>query len=58
MGATVAKRAIDIFQRANKKKLDVRKAEQERDEMLKTVGEMEIENNFLKKIPSIVRKEV
>ena len=41
--------AADIFERPNKKKPEVREAEQERDAMLKTVGEMKIENDFLKK---------
>lgn len=41
--------AADIFERPNKKKPEVREAEQERDEILKTVGEMKIENDFLKK---------
>jgi transposase-like protein len=41
--------AADIFERPNKKKPEIREAERERDAMLKTVGEMKIENDFLKK---------
>lgn len=41
--------AADIFERPNKKKPEVVKAEKERDEILKTVGEMKLENDFLKK---------
>jgi len=35
--------AADIFERPTEKKPEVRKAEQERDAMLKTMGEMKIE---------------
>jgi len=41
--------ATDIFERANKKNPEVKQAEEERDLLLKTVGEMKIENDFLKK---------
>lgn len=41
--------AADIFDRPNKKHPDVKEAEEERDAILKTVGEMKIENDFLKK---------
>ena len=41
--------ATDIFERPNKKQSAVKKAEEERDVMLKTVGKMKIENDFLKK---------
>ncbi len=41
--------AAGIFERPNKKQSTVKKAEEERDAMLKTVGEMKIENDFLKK---------
>lgn len=39
----------DIFERPNKKPQAVKAAEEERDELVKTVGELTIENNFLKK---------
>jgi len=39
----------DIFERPNKKRLAVRKIEEERDTILKTVGKMKIENDFFKK---------
>jgi len=41
--------ATDIFERPNKKNPEVKQAEEERDLLLKTVGEMKIENDFLKK---------
>ena len=41
--------AKDLFERPNKKDPEIRKAEEERDMLLKTVGEMKIENDFLKK---------
>ncbi len=41
--------AAEIFERPNKKKPEVIAAEKARDEILKTVGEMKIENDFLKK---------
>jgi len=41
--------AADLFERPNKKNPDVKKAEEDRDMLLKTVGEMKIENDFLKK---------
>lgn len=39
----------DLFERPNKKSPEVKKTEEERDLLLKTVGEMKIENDFLKK---------
>ncbi len=41
--------AAGIFERANKKHPDVKKVEEDRDMLLKAVGEMKIENDFLKK---------
>ena len=41
--------AADIFERPNKKHPDVKESEEERDAILKIVGEMKIENDFLKK---------
>jgi len=41
--------AMDLFERPNKKAPELKHAEQERDLLLKTVGEMKIENDFLKK---------
>lgn len=41
--------AMELFERPNKKNPEVKKAEEERDLLLKTVGEMKIENDFLKK---------
>ena len=41
--------ATGIFERPNKKQSAVKKAEEEREVMLKTVGKMKIENDFLKK---------
>lgn len=41
--------AMDLFERPNKKNPEVKQAEEERDLLLKTVGEMKIENDFLKK---------
>ncbi len=41
--------AADIFERPNKKHPDLKKAEEDRDMLLKTVGQMKIENDFLKK---------
>ncbi len=41
--------AIDLFERPNKTNPEVKHAEEERDLLLKTVGEMKIENDFLKK---------
>jgi len=41
--------AADLFERPNKKNPDVKKAEEDRDMLLKTVGEMKIENDFKKK---------
>jgi len=39
----------DLFERPNKKSESERDAEEERDTLLKTVGEMKLENDFLKK---------
>lgn len=39
----------DIFERPNKKSIEQRDAEEVRDNLLKTVGEMKLENDFLKK---------
>ena len=41
--------AMDLFERPNKKDPELKHAEEERDLLLKTVGEMKIENDFLKK---------
>ncbi len=41
--------AAETFERANKKHPDVKKVEEDRDMLLKAVGEMKIENDFLKK---------
>jgi transposase-like protein len=41
--------AMELFERPNKKNPEVKHAEEERDLLLKTVGEMKIENDFLKK---------
>lgn len=41
--------AMALFERPNKKNPDLKHAEEERDLLLKTVGEMKIENDFLKK---------
>lgn len=41
--------SADLFERPNKKDPAVKKAEDERNTLLKTVGEMKIENDFLKK---------
>ena len=39
----------DLFERPNKKSESERKAEEKYDDALKTLGEMKIENEFLKK---------
>lgn len=39
----------DIFERPNKKSPEIEKAQRKQDMLLKTVGEMKIENDFLKK---------
>jgi len=39
----------DVFERPNKKSHEQRETEEDRDNLLKTVGEMKIENDFLKK---------
>ena len=41
--------ATDVFERPNKKSPEVEKAQRKQDMLLKTVGEMKIENDFLKK---------
>lgn len=41
--------ASDLFERPNKISPEVRKSEADRDMLLKTVGEMKLENDFLKK---------
>jgi len=41
--------AGDLFERPNKKSQVERNTESDRDRLLKTVGEMKIENDFLKK---------
>ena len=39
----------EVFERPNKKKAREREAEAERDQLLKTVGQLKMENDFLKK---------
>ena len=39
----------DLFERPNKKSAEETEIERDRDNLLKTVGEMKIENDFLKK---------
>ena len=41
--------AEEVFERPNKKQVKERKAEEERDRLLKTVGQLKVENDFLKK---------
>jgi transposase-like protein len=41
--------ASDLFERPNKKIVEEEETDKERDNLLKTVGEMKIENDFLKK---------
>lgn len=41
--------ACETFERPNKKRKRERDAEGERDQLLKTVGQLKIENDFLKK---------
>jgi transposase len=41
--------AADLFERPNKKSESTRDAEKREETLLKTVGEMKIENDFLKK---------
>lgn len=41
--------ASDLFERPNKKIAEEDESDKERDNLLKTVGEMKIENDFLKK---------
>jgi len=45
----LSEEAADIFERSNKKSLEVEKAQKKKDLLLKTVGQMKIENDFLKK---------
>ena len=45
----LAEGAAEIFERPNKKHPEIKEAEKERDAILKTIGEMKIENDFLKK---------
>jgi transposase len=41
--------AEELFERPNKKKKRERETEEERDRLLKTVGRLTVENDFLKK---------
>lgn len=41
--------ADELFERPNKKRAHEREAEEERDQLLKTVGQLKVENDFLKK---------
>jgi transposase-like protein len=41
--------ASELFERPNKKRKRERETEKERDQLLKTVGQLMIENEFLKK---------
>jgi transposase len=41
--------AVDLFERPNKKSEAIRSAEKREEMLLKAVGEMKIENDFLKK---------
>lgn len=41
--------ASDLFERPNKKATEEEESDNERDNLLKTVGAMKIENDFLKK---------
>ncbi|SIR07814.1 Transposase [Alkalispirochaeta americana] len=41
--------AGEVFERPNKKQKRERETEQERDQLLKTVGQLTVENEFLKK---------
>ena len=41
--------AGELFERPNKKQKRERETEQERDQLLKTVGQLTVENEFLKK---------
>ena len=45
----LSKEAASVFERPNKKSPEVEKAQKKQDMLLKTVGEMKIENDFLKK---------
>ena len=46
---TLREGAADVFERPNKKSPEVEKAQKKQDMLLKTVCEMKIENDFLKK---------
>ena len=41
--------AEDLFERPNKKSAEIRDSEEREEMLLKTVGEMKLENDFLKK---------
>ncbi len=41
--------ADGVFERPSKKRSREREAEEERDQLLKTVGQLKVENDFLKK---------
>ena len=41
--------AEGLFERPNKKRVREREAEEERDQLLKTVGQLKVDNDFLKK---------
>ena len=43
------KGAAELFERPNKKSVEEKDAEKDRDRCLKTIGELKIENDFLKK---------
>lgn len=45
-------RLADIFERPNKKSEETRKQEEEKDSLLKTIGEQKVEIDFLKKSTS------
>lgn len=45
----LSENASDLFERPNKKIVEEEESDKERDNLLKTVGGMKIENDFLKK---------
>ena len=45
----VAENAASIFERTNKKNEEDHKADAEKDELMKVIGEQKIENEYLKK---------
>ena len=45
----------DIFERPNKKSEETRKQEEEKDSLLKTIGEQKVEIDFLKKVQADIR---